>query len=91
MEYWHPFFLLDMAIGIGEPLRIDEKTLKKELQTYAKILIDIDFTKLLPEEILVQRERFEFIMKVEYENYPSFCRQYGSIGHDDIQCRLRRR
>lgn len=44
-----------------------------------------------PEEILTQRERFEFIVAVEYEKCLYFCRQCNSVGHDICQCKLRRR
>lgn len=55
-------------MGICEPLRIGERTLRKELGTYARLLVDIDFYRDMPKEILVQHERFEFIVEVEYEN-----------------------
>lgn len=60
MEYRDPAFLMDIAGGVGEPLKIDRRTLWKEMGNYAQVLVDIDFTKNLPEEILIQRERFEF-------------------------------
>lgn len=50
----------------------DNRTSRKELGTYANLLIDVDFAKYLPEEILIQRERFEFLTFVEYENFPDF-------------------
>lgn len=80
MEYWGPAFLLDIAIGVGEPLGIDERILKKEFGTFTRMLIDIDFSKELPEEILMQRERFEFLIGVEYENCPAFYSQCHAVG-----------
>lgn len=53
MEYWDPAIVIDMTIGIGEPHCIDDRTLRKEICTYARILIDVDFTRGLPEEILI--------------------------------------
>lgn len=87
MEYWDPAFLLDIDGGIGEPLRIDRRILRKEVGTYAHVLVDVDFTRLLLEEILVQRERFEFLTMVEYENIPSFCKHCIAVGHDVIERR----
>lgn len=54
MEYWDTIYPMDIAGGIGEPRRIDERALKKELGTFARVLVDIDFTRPLLEEILVQ-------------------------------------
>lgn len=87
MEYWDPSFLFDLAGGIGEPLKIDGKTIRKELGTYARILIDVDLSKPLVEEILVQRERFEFLTYMEYENLPEFCRNCAAVGHDVSRCK----
>lgn len=37
---------------------------------------------------MIQRERFEFFVFVEYENLPSFCSHCYVVGHDFFQCRL---
>lgn len=60
MEYWEPRFLMDIVGRIRESLRIDPRTPRKELGTYARILVDVNFANSLPEEILVQRERLEY-------------------------------
>lgn len=91
MEYWKPDFLYDIAKGIGTPLRIDKKTLDKELGLYARILVDVDFAKEIPEQILIQRKDFEFFVYIEYERCPSFCKQCGVVGHELSQCRSMRR
>lgn len=53
MDYWKPDFLYDIARGVAEPLRIGERTLREELGFYARILVYIDFTKGLLEQILI--------------------------------------
>lgn len=70
------------------PLNIDDKTLQKELGSFVSVLVDIDFTKNLPEEFLIQRERFEFMTYLEYENLPAFCSHCAAVGHDFTRCRL---
>lgn len=47
--------LVYIAKGVGTPLRIDKKTLNKELGLCARILVDVDFMKELPEKIQDQR------------------------------------
>lgn len=88
MEYWDPAFLLDIAGGIGEPLKIYGKTLRKELGTFARVLVDVDLTKSLVEEFLIQRQRFEFMVYVDYENLPDFCSNCSAVGHNVDRCRL---
>lgn len=65
--------------------------IKKELGTFARILIDVDFSKYMPDEILIQRERFEFLIAVEYENFPHYYRQCNAVAHDISHCRFVRR
>lgn len=79
---------MDIKGVIGEPLKIDDKTLRKELGSFARVLVDVDFTKNLPEEILIQREWFEFMTYLEYENLPAFCLQCMAVGHDLSKYRL---
>lgn len=50
MVYWDLAFLIDIGCGIGDPLRIDERILQKELGTYAWLLIDADISKVLLEK-----------------------------------------
>lgn len=88
LEYWRPSLLFDISKGVGMPLRIDDKTLKKELGIYARILVDIDFARDLPEKILVQHNDNEFFVNVEYECLPMFCKHCGGIGHCASECRL---
>lgn len=37
--------MFDIAKRVGKPLRIDKKTLDKEIVLYARVLVDIEFTK----------------------------------------------
>lgn len=50
--------------------------------------MDVDFAKPLLEEIMIQRERFEFLTSVEYENLEDFCDHCQAFGHCYSQCRL---
>lgn len=73
MEYWGPAFLLDIAASVGEPLRIDEINFRKEPGTYARILVDVDFT--------AGGGTYSIGEIWEYENCPDFCSQYNSAGY----------
>lgn len=53
---------------------------------YARVLVDVDLTKALPNEIMVEREKFAFYMEIVYEKLPSFCSYCQSIGHSIDQC-----
>lgn len=64
LEYWRPSILFGITRGIGLPLKIDRRTLNKEFGLFARVLVDIDFTKYLPDEILVTRRNKEFFVNI---------------------------
>lgn len=53
--------------------------------------MDVNFTKDLPEEILIQRERFEFLISIEHENCPHSTDNIDVVGNYISHCRLTRR
>jgi len=40
---------------------------------YARILVDIDLSKIAYDEIIVERDGFSFKVEVQYERRPFFC------------------
>lgn len=50
MEYWRPSILYAIGRGIGSPLKIDRKTLDREIGFFARVLIDVDLAKNIPEK-----------------------------------------
>jgi len=59
-----------MAIGV--PISINDVTLKYTFGHFARLLIVINLSKNLHQQILVQREGYAFSIKVEYEKRPFF-------------------
>ncbi|KAK3199355.1 hypothetical protein Dsin_022770 [Dipteronia sinensis] len=81
-EYWHPKIIFDLARGIGVPLRLDKATIDGDFRHYARVLVDVDMSALLPSSVLLERDDFHSsFISVEYENLPSFCSICSSIGH----------
>ncbi|KAK9279866.1 hypothetical protein L1049_013549 [Liquidambar formosana] len=86
-EYWHHQNPLEIARGAGLPLQIDRATLNQIYGLYARILVEIDMSQPLPESIR-SKKVLVFFVDVYYENLPSFCSQYQSIGHKVAHCKL---
>jgi hypothetical protein len=80
-EYWLERTLLEIAGAIGSPLIIHAATQKHTFGHYARMLVDIDFSLRIFYEMMVERERFPFPIKVEYEWLPEFCSHYQILGH----------
>jgi len=61
---------------------IDNATLKRLFGHYARILVDMDFSRKIFHEIVVEREGYAFPVAVAYEWMPDFCFHCQNIGHD---------
>jgi len=86
-EYWMERTLREIARAVGTPLLIDNATTKRLFGHYARILVDMDLSRKLFHEIVVEREGFSFTLEVAYERLPDFCTHCHSIGHDVSACR----
>lgn len=89
-EYWHPHILTSIASGLGVPLKIDNATINGEFGHYARVLIDVDLSSKLPENLLIERIGKIFFIDIVYENMPSFCNLCSNIGHVPHNCSLGR-
>lgn len=79
--------LREIASAVGTPLLIDNATTKRLFGHYARILVDMDLSRKLFHEIVVEREGFAFTLEVAYERLPAFCTHCQGIGHDVSACR----
>jgi len=79
--------LREIASAMGTPLLIDNATSKRLFGHYARILVDMDFSRKLFHEIVVEREGYAFTVEVAYEWMPDFCSHCQNIGHDVTACR----
>jgi len=66
-EYWMEHTFREIARVVGTPLVIDNATTKRLFGHYARVLFDIDFSKKIFHEIMVEREGFSFGIEVPYE------------------------
>jgi len=78
---------MEIASTIGTPLVIDVATQKCTFGHYARVLVDIDISRCLFCEIMVERDRFAFPVKVEYEWLQEFCSHCQILGHSVVNCR----
>ncbi|KEH29250.1 hypothetical protein MTR_4g031785 [Medicago truncatula] len=84
---WRERILKEIASAVGTPIDIDGPTRNHTFGHYARILVDIDPSKITFDEILVERDGFAFKFEVQYERRPLFCHHYFSIGNDVSACR----
>jgi len=80
-EYWLPETSMEIACGVGTPLLIDEATKKRAFGHYARILVDVDLSKHIFEEVMVEREGYAFFVPIVYERLPELFSNCYTIGH----------
>lgn len=86
-EYWRERTLTEIASVVGTPISIDAPTRNRAFGLYAHILVDIDLSKKVFDEILVERKGFAFKVEVQYERRPLFCHHCYVIGHNITTCK----
>jgi len=86
-EYWTECTLREIASVVGTPLVLDNATLKRLFGHYARILVDIDFSKKIFHEILIEQEGGSYPVEVVYERILDFCSHCHTLGHDCTNCR----
>jgi len=85
-EYWMEQTLREIAGAVGTPLVLDNATLKRLFGLYARILVNIDFSKRIFHEIIVEREGASYPVEVVYERIPDFRSHCHTLGHDVTNC-----
>ncbi|KAK9941652.1 hypothetical protein M0R45_007352 [Rubus argutus] len=87
--FWEDQTLFEIANGVGTPLKIDPRTKNREVGLYARLLIDVDFSKPTLSQLSVTRANGEKVLiGIEYENVPIICDSCGIIGHQKSSCKL---
>jgi len=90
-EYWRKKILFAIASSVGTPICVDSVTSKPAIERtfghFVRVLVDLDLSKELKHEVLVERRGFAFFVDFEYENLPEFCNNCRLIGHNVHSCR----
>jgi hypothetical protein len=86
-EYWRQRTLFEIASAVGTPLALDESTNHRTFGHYARVLVDIDLSRRIFDEITVERDGYQFKLGVVYERLPEFCNHCNIIGHNFATCK----
>ncbi|KAH1202671.1 hypothetical protein GmHk_17G049083 [Glycine max] len=60
-EYWRPRILIEIATTVSTLIALDESTRSRNFGHFARLLVDIDLSGNLPNEILVERYSYTFL------------------------------
>lgn len=78
-------FEIDRNIDVA--ITLDEATFKHYFGHFRKVLIDINVSSKLQEQILVEMEGFAFLIDVEYEKIHPFCHSCQTLGDTPQNCK----
>ncbi|KAJ4837028.1 hypothetical protein Tsubulata_027740 [Turnera subulata] len=77
VEWYRQDILSALAQQMDKPIRIDINTLEAERAKFARLAIEVEFTKALLGWVEIEGRWF----KVCYEDIPDFCFHCGLVGH----------
>ncbi|CAK8530500.1 unnamed protein product [Lathyrus sativus] len=79
---WGDTSLNKIGSALGNPIMTDECTVNRLRVSYARILVEMDITKELPQTITIGDNEGEKIQQpIEYEWKPLFCSKCQKVGH----------
>ena len=79
--YWSITTLIKVSNAIGITSITDGFSAKVEKMSYARVLIEIDILKFLPDIIVVETPSRTWNQSNEYEWSPKFCNNCTKLGH----------
>ncbi|XXG82933.1 hypothetical protein AAC387_Pa10g0805 [Persea americana] len=80
---WSSGILLSIIGSVGKPLRLDETTAAQRMLSYARVLVNLDVSKLGPSCLSVELEGESSVeVTIIYENVP--CSGCFSTGHSTV-------
>ncbi|OIT29172.1 hypothetical protein A4A49_22601 [Nicotiana attenuata] len=90
MHDWH--YIKQLLRFVGTPLALDAATLGRTRPSMAKIRVEVDLLKSLPDSVFVGQEDDEsplkgYTQKLEYEGVPKYCKHCRKLGHNMINSR----
>jgi len=91
LPFWHHEVLEDIGNRLGKFIISDEERREQGLFTYARICVEIDLSKGLPDKIQLQHESYKRIQALDYENTAFRCRTCHQTGHLHDSCPHARR
>ncbi|KAK4384443.1 hypothetical protein Sango_3060400 [Sesamum angolense] len=87
LECWHANALGKIGSKLGTPIAMDSLTLKMERVSYARILVEVDASKPLADQVdFMLPNGVMRSQPVVYEFIPKFCTKCNLFGHLEASC-----
>ncbi|OIT21754.1 hypothetical protein A4A49_33236 [Nicotiana attenuata] len=87
IQCWAEENLGRIASLLGKPICTDRLTAECERVSYARILVEMDITQPMPDEIFVETPNRSWMQRVEFEWKPKLCIDCNEFGHGTGECK----
>ena len=91
LPFWHHLVLEDIGNLLGKFIKSDSDLNEQGLFTYARICVEIDLSKGLPDRVQLIYEKHKWVQALDYENTAFRCRFCHLTGHLQDSCPLSKR
>ncbi|XP_075077077.1 uncharacterized protein LOC142163832 [Nicotiana tabacum] len=82
LNYWSNHVLSKIGSGLGKPLYADACTTLADRVSYARVLIEMDITRIIPGSIKLYDPKGKVIEQmIQYDRKPQFHQTCCQIGH----------
>ncbi|XP_026451823.1 uncharacterized protein LOC113352188 [Papaver somniferum] len=90
LEYWDEKTLFTISRAIGNPVKVDATALNYQSGFYAKVLIEVDIAKQIPNKLWIITRYRAFSQGIILTNLPKFFSKCKIVGHLPSECRFNR-
>ena len=88
LPFWHHLVLEDIGNLLDRFIKSDCGRKERGLLAYARICVEIDLSKGLPDRLQLKHESFNWIQRLDYANTDFRCRFCHLMGHLQDSCPL---
>ncbi|XP_057808500.1 uncharacterized protein LOC131022977 [Salvia miltiorrhiza] len=86
LEFWTLDVITGIGRAMGSPIKVDGASARGAAGHYARILLEINLSRPLPEALLVDGDERSFHVEFEFEQLPAFCSKCKITGHSIDKC-----
>ncbi|XP_026435201.1 uncharacterized protein LOC113332917 [Papaver somniferum] len=89
LEYWDEETLFKLSRALGNPVKVDDATLNYQSGHYARVLVEIDLSKKIPNKLWIITKYGCFSQSITLTNLPKFCWKCKIVGHHNFECKAK--
>ena len=88
LDYWQAESLTTMGNKLGRFVRASKATRKEKYTSFTRICVEMDLSRALLDEVILEVFDEEWVQTVNYEHIPFRCRRFHEHGHLFRDCPL---